>query len=262
MHDCLSEHQRKCVAALELLSDICSKYHITFYLLAGSTLGAVRHGGFIPWDDDIDVGLKRDEWYQLREILQKESLGEFTYIDDELDPTFPRLFGKILYDGKSCIDLFLIADWTTNKRSGRWHWKIRRLSVEAYKKTLHYKNPPRPGRVQHNELTYKIKKALKNGLYTLCALLFGRDAMVKLARKNETSFTNRNPDAYINLYSIYSMEKEMLERDWIDHTSLVTFEGKNYVTVGDTDAYLTHLYGDYMTPVDTSKRVAGHVETF
>ena len=134
--------------------------------------------------------------------------------------------------------------------------------MEAYKKTLHYKNPPRPGRVQHNELTYKNKKALKHGLYTLCALLFGRDAMVKLARKNETSFTNKNPNAYINLYSIYSMEKEMLERDWIDHTSLVTFEGKNYVTVGDTDAYLTHLYGDYMTPVDSSKRVAGHVETF
>ena len=41
-----------------------------------------------------------------------------------------------------------------------------------------------------------------------------------------------------------------------------SYKGKNYVTVGDTDAYLTHLYGDYMTPVDTSKRVAGHVETF
>lgn len=262
MHDYLTEHQRKCVAALEMLSEICSKHHITFYLLAGSTLGAVRHGGFIPWDDDIDVGLKREEWYQLREILKKEPLGEFTYIDDEVDPTFPRLFGKILYDGKSCIDLFLIADWTTNKRSGRWHWSIRRLSVEAYKKTLHYQNPPRPGRRGGKSLKYKIKKRFKHVIYKLCALLFGRNAMVKLARRNETSFTNKNPDAYINLYSVYSMKKEMLERDWIDHTSLVEFEGKKYVTVGDTDAYLTHLYGDYMTPVDSSKRVAGHVETF
>lgn len=262
MDNCLTEHQIKCVVALEKLSDICNRHHITFYLLAGSTLGAVRHGGFIPWDDDIDIGLKRDEWYQLREILRKEQLDEFSYIDDELDHNFPRLFGKILYKGKSCIDIFLIADWSTNKITGPLHWRIRRFAVEAYKKTLHYTSAVRPEISELQRLKMKIGKALKAPIYQVAMLFCDREDFVKLARKNETSFSNKNPDAYINLYSVYPMAKEMLKREWIDHTSFVWFEGKEYVTVGDTHAYLTHLYGNYMTPIAPQKREAAHSEVF
>lgn len=262
MHDYLTVHQKKCVEALEILNEVCKRHNITFYLIAGSTLGAVRHGGFIPWDDDIDIGLKRNDWYRLRKILHKEYLGKFTYIDDELNHDFPRLFGKILYRGKSCIDIFLIADWSTNRISGAFHWRIRRFAVEAYKKTLNYESAIRPEISNAKRFKMKITKAIKSPVYKLAVSLYSREDFVKLARKNETSFSNRNPDAYINLYSVYPMQKEMFKREWIDNTSLVQFEGKEYITVGDTHAYLTHLYGDYMTPIDPQKRGAVHNEIF
>lgn len=262
MHDYLTEHQIKCVAALEKLSEICNRNNITFYLLAGSTLGAVRHDGFIPWDDDIDVGLKRDEWYQLRKILQKEQLDEFIYVDDDMEHNFPRLFGKILYQGKSCIDIFLIADWSTNKIAGALHWRLRRFAVEAYKRALHYNSKVRPEISEAQRLKMKVTKLLKEPIYQIALLFCDREYFVRLARKNEMSFSRRNPDAYINLYSVYSMEKEMLKREWIDNISFVWFEGREYVTVGDTHAYLTHLYGDYMTPIASEKRQAAHNEVF
>ena len=56
---------------LDVIHKVCTENGLRYSLAYGTLIGAVRHKGFIPWDDDIDVGLKRDEWYQLREILQK-----------------------------------------------------------------------------------------------------------------------------------------------------------------------------------------------
>ena len=139
MHDYLNKHQRNAVEALENLKQICEESGIRFYLLAGSTLGAVRHKGMIPWDDDIDVGLLYEDWYRLRGILGSAlKQTKFEYIDDNIDKTYPRLFGKILYQGKGCIDLFLIAKWTENKLLGIVHWQIRRNSVIFYQYSIKY----------------------------------------------------------------------------------------------------------------------------
>ena len=61
------------------------------------------------------------------------------------------------------------------------------------------------------------------------------------------------------MYSIYSLEKELIKKEWLDNPSMVEFEGKLFPTVSDTDSYLKKLYGDdYMTPPPVDKRVSHH----
>ena len=292
MHQYLDEHQIKAVEALFELKRICDKHDIHFYLLAGTTLGAVRHEGMIPWDDDVDVGLLLDDLRKLQAVIADEldpSLG-FEYVSLETEPGFPRLFGKILYNRQSCVDLFLIAKWTTNDFSGAIHWNITRFCVESYYRSIGYAKPrvsknadvtgqPVSSSAQKDMLItrvlrklkriarkatkpYHIKKAIRTIIYKCCFFLKTED-YIRLARWNEDYFGRKGYDCYANLYSIYGMRKERIKKEWIENTSYVTFEGEQFMTVGDTDAYLRHLYGDYMQLPPEEKRVrARHAEVY
>lgn len=262
MRSRLNEHQRMAVEALENLKGICDKHHLTLYLLAGTTLGAVRHQGMIPWDDDIDVGLTYKDWYKLRAILPEELNSKFEYMDYDVKKDFPRLFGKILYNRRNCVDVFLIAKWTSNSVFGNLHWQIRRMAQECYKFSLNYTTPQRINLTKKDLAHIKKVRFMRKIIYKVVKPFFSREDYIRLAKWNESYYEKHPSDCYINLYSIYKMEKERIRAEWIENTSMVEFEGQIYTTVGDTDAYLTHLYGDYMTPPPVDKRQALHGERF
>ena len=250
------------VEALENLQEICDKHGLKLYLLAGTVLGAVRHKGMIPWDDDIDIGLKYEDWMTLRSVLTTELDSRFEYLDYENTPGFPRLFGKIVFQKQNCIDVFLIAKWTSNSFWGNVHWQIRRAAVEFYKFSLGYESPRKPNITERQIKHADRMKKIRHFIFVLTKPFCNTNSYIRLAKWNETYYERHPYDCYINLYSIYKMEKELIKKNWIENTSLVEFEGKTYTTVGDTDAYLTHLYGDYMTPPPVEQRVGSHSEEF
>lgn len=268
MHDYLDEHQVKAVEALFELKRICDKHSIRFYLLAGTTLGAVRHEGMIPWDDDIDVGFLLEDLRKLQTVLADELNPElgFEYVSPENEPGFPRLFGKILYNRQSCVDLFLIAKWTTNDFNGGLHWYITRFCVESYYSSVDYLRPDVPSCTAPVTPKVHLIKAAKKNLRILaykCCFFLKTNDYIRIARWNEEYFSRKGYDCYVNLYSIYGMKKERIKKEWIENTSYVTFEGRQFMTVGDTDAYLTHLYGNYMQLPPEEKRVkARHAEVY
>lgn len=73
-----------------------SPNNIKYFLLAGSCLGAVRHKGFIPWDDDIDIGIFNEDYDRFETVLIQELPKQFTWINAKTDNLYPRFFGKIL----------------------------------------------------------------------------------------------------------------------------------------------------------------------
>lgn len=73
-------HQMACVALLKCFDEIAKRHNIEYWIYGGSLLGAIRHGGFIPWDDDIDINIRRYEYDKLASILSKEfTEGKFFY---------------------------------------------------------------------------------------------------------------------------------------------------------------------------------------
>ena len=80
---------------LSSIGDFCSSRNIPYFLVAGSALGAVRHGDMIPWDDDIDIGMLRLDYERFKYELRINPLPNFFLQDRETEPKFPPPFIKI-----------------------------------------------------------------------------------------------------------------------------------------------------------------------
>lgn len=68
----MTEQQQRLLDILEWFHSFCVENGLRYYMIAGTLLGAIRHGGFIPWDDDIDVGMPRRDYERLREIASTQ----------------------------------------------------------------------------------------------------------------------------------------------------------------------------------------------
>lgn len=93
---------------VEVVDRICRKHGIKYFLIAGSLLGAIRHRGFIPWDDDIDIALFRDDYDKLERILPKELPSNMFMQTLATDPGYITPHIKIRLDGTAAIQDFAI----------------------------------------------------------------------------------------------------------------------------------------------------------
>ena len=116
----LIEHQ---AALYELLCEfdrICRKYDIRYSLFAGTLLGAVRHQGFIPWDDDADVIMLRDDYERFMMVSLEETQGTRFYIQREHSEHWPMFFSKMRLNGTACIEKYIPKDYLPDLLPLRW----------------------------------------------------------------------------------------------------------------------------------------------
>lgn len=98
--------RRQQLVMLEMVKEldrICKKHHIPYFLYGGTLLGAVRHNGFIPWDDDLDVGLMRKDYNRLMKVLQQELPSHIVLQTNDTDKNYFYFFAK-LRDTRSFLD--------------------------------------------------------------------------------------------------------------------------------------------------------------
>lgn len=81
---------------LVYIANICEQNNIRYYLMYGTLLGAVRHKGFIPWDDDIDISIPRKDYEKLKQILKNENNRIYTLVSWEHDKDYPYIFPKVI----------------------------------------------------------------------------------------------------------------------------------------------------------------------
>ena len=96
----LSSNELKAIHSLELealtvIDQICKKHSIKYTLIEGSLLGAIRHNGFIPWDDDVDIAMLRDDLEKFKLICKTELPSKYFYQDMSTDPEYLYLFDNV-----------------------------------------------------------------------------------------------------------------------------------------------------------------------
>lgn len=94
-------------AEMSILKDfvsVCEENNLKYFALAGTTLGALRHGGFIPWDDDIDVGLLREDYDKVLEIFKRDFSDKYTVVNGDEFSGYPLMTTRIIINGTKFVE--------------------------------------------------------------------------------------------------------------------------------------------------------------
>lgn len=245
----LRQHQLKAVEALKELDVICKENGIHYFLEAGSCLGAIRHKGFIPWDDDIDVDMDLANFNKFRKIIKEKKGLKYIWKHTDVDLNFPSLTGKFLDKEEPLITVFPLVKLSDNRLKAKTQWWIRKVISPVYQRKVHY----------------PLEKINMVQIFSLIvsgflSCFFSKRKVLEILRWNEQRYEHLDTEYSINIYSKYSMKRESIRNEWLKDFALTEFEGGQYPIIKNYHAYLTHLYGDYMTPPPQSQRNAEHLE--
>lgn len=227
------------------LDRICRKYSIPYFLYGGTLLGAVRHDGFIPWDDDLDVGLMRKDYLRLMKILPSELPSHMVLQTNETDRNYFYFFAKIR-DTRSFLDEGAY-DRAFSYRGifidifpfDKLHLPLQRLKLQSYAYTL-YRNG--------NGSEAALRKIRALTWFNRCVSFPVLRAISRLTDGKTLTY-----DFGIPFHLVYD------EKDIFPLTTHV-FEGVQLSVPGNSDHMLQSQFGDYMRLPADLDHVEHHVE--
>lgn len=257
----MNEFQRISFGILKDFDAFCKNNNIDYFIIGGTVLGAVRHQGFIPWDDDIDIGLLREDYNKLLKIIDKlpaPYIGEFP----EFSRDFHLNFGKI-YDSSTTV----MTDTPFKQRRGVW---IDVFPIDGVFKNKILRNI-------HFSLIFVVEKLIsaRRQLEHQCIKKKGWKKLILAFVGKSTRFLSLNSLTILMnfLLSIKSVEKSIyvgnlvgrwgrskevhLKKNILDFVFL-PFEGSTFPAPSNPDEYLKKLYGNYMKLPPVDKRNSGH----
>lgn len=252
-------HKLELQIALEIRR-ICEKHNIPYFLTAGTLLGAVRHGGFIPWDDDMDLGMLRENYERFLEVCPEELGEEYMLQTWDTDPNYPFSFAKIRLKGTHIVEGF--SEYTDPEKNGLFvdifpfdsvpdDPAQRKKQACAYffcKRLLWIKKG-----MGVNMKKGSIKQKLKYYGFRVIAGMLSYDGILKHYKKIQTRYNHLKTEKVVTDGS-YTYEKESLFRYWVTDLAQVSFEGDSFTSFREKEAYLAYFYGDYMKLPPVEKR--------
>ena len=258
----MTEFQEKLLQTFKAFALFCKENDLTYFAAYGTCLGAVRHHGFIPWDDDMDVYMMRDDYERLMEV-RKKLYGTIYKVSDMRDGDYPYMFGKFystdatIWEWKQFpfiigpwIDIFPIDEWDNSQESSDLY-DAYHLSEWNYRKSLSTQT--------WGEIVDDLIKCR------------GFNGIIKLVKKSvyspfkkhyfKTTISNLNKIISFNgpkLKAWTEVKSEEYEKEWFSQLVDVPFEDTTISIPVGYHEYLTHRYGDYMALPPVEKRVANH----
>lgn len=266
----MNELQNCQLELLKAFIKVCEKHNLTYFLVGGTCLGAVRHKGFIPWDDDIDVGLPREDYDKFIK-LQKEFEGTNFFIQTfETDKKYSYNYAKLRDSSTTYIENFYK---TTQFNHGVW---IDIFPIDGF--SLDDKEP-------YESFAKKVKWTWKQVRPIYCWNLrrkfslrtFFKDLGINIVALpfwffNINHWRNRHVDKVVKKipykdaklvgnYFGTNFKREAMPKEIYDGVSRLTFEGIEVNVPKDYDKYLSLLYHDYMKLPPLDQQVGHHINS-
>lgn len=257
----MNELQRCQMGLLKEFLRVCGTLGLRYYLVCGSALGAVKYGGFVPWDDDIDVALPREDY----EIFLREAPGllrEGMFLQNyRSDPAFPYLYSKLRDGNTTCIekntahlpihhgvgmDIFPLDGYPDRK----WAQLLLELKKKWYLHLLAAAFAP-PKSIR-SRLEYRVKRWL--GIHRRTQKMIARfDALLQ-------KYPAAGSPVWCN-HGGWQGKLEYAPREQYGTGAEASFEGLPVRVPEDFHSYLTQKYGDYMADPPEEKQNSHHKYT-
>ena len=247
---------------LKAFHHFCVENDINYSLAYGSLLGAVRHKGFIPWDDDIDICLLRKDYQKLEVLFPKLLLGKYTFISLKRDNKWIKPYG-IIYDSRTIeieeasncykgvgvgIDIFPIDPVCDSEIDFSKFQNKRKILVNALNvKYLKWR--------KERALIKNLSMVILKVFFSPFSVHFLSQKIDSLSRSFDIEKTNYLYHSSDTAISPFKRFPKSIFDSYID----VEFEGNLMKAMRGYDTYLSNIYGDYMTPPPVSKRVSTHI---
>lgn len=257
------------MAELEILLEfqrVCKQYNLKFYLCGGTMLGAIRHKGFIPWDDDIDVMMLRPDYEQLMTIVKEKNPFQkhLKLCSDELgnfDRPFAKLFNLNSYyfqpfeDEKEnnhiWVDIFPVDGLPSDMNEVK----------KIYQKAKLFRTPLLMCKAKWGTGTTRIKKYFKY-IFVPIVKLVGIDFWCAKVNSIAKKYKVEESD-YVGIitWGMYGAGERCLKTDFMKSVE-VGFEGHTFEAMSCWHEYLTGIYGDYMKLPPEEKRISHMIDAW
>lgn len=237
----VEQHQKILLELLLEFDRICRKHGIAYTLFAGTALGAVRHRGFIPWDDDADVVMLREDYDRFLDIAEKE-LGEQYFLQAEYSDHWPMGWSKLRKNNTTCLEKYFPRDPLTHQGIYIDIFPCDNASDNPLVRKLQFLSSRVLVAKSLYARGYETDSALKKVFMQCCRVLpaapFRAAAQLRHSRGSElvhTFFGGTRTD-----------KKSVFPRIWLEECADMLFEKHSFRVSVHYDALLSALYGDYM----------------
>lgn len=242
---------------MKYIHDLCEKHHINYYIIGGTALGAVRHGGFIPWDDDLDIAMTRENYDKFIEVCQKEMNEDDFYLQVGRRD-WPLYFSKLrlkgtLFDEKAAgeeiakecrgifIDIFPFDNASNIKLCRYWQYFCSRLLVAEAVGSRDYKT---------------------NSILKKMFILFSSRLKIKRVQdfiyRQITRYNNKETDYIGDFFDSSRLDDASWRKDIWNTPKKYKFEKIELYGPNDIVGYLEEYFGNYKDIPSVEKRKPLH----
>lgn len=237
---------------------ICDKHNIHYTPIGGTLLGTVRHKGFIPWDDDIDVGMLREEYNKFLEVAKNELRPEFFLQTYETDPNYPKAIARLCVNETRYVlrwekdadihqgvftDIFPYDNSPNNKLHQIYHkYMIKWLRYATYHKYSPYGKPT------------SIKGKIFSFIVSLPFTFHNKKSVRTLWDNIMQKYNSMSTEHVVRTGSSYPYEKVRVKRALMEEFVEMEFEDFKISVLKGYHEHLSDNYGDYMKLPPIEKR--------
>lgn len=248
----IKELQQKQIEIMDVIHDICEKHKINYYIIGGTALGAVRHGGFIPWDIDIDIAMFRKDYEMFKEVCKTSLSEKYKYVDWNVDENYYPPHALVVMKNTKLV-----------QKNDFLNPKLKRYGIfldifpldqapndfilQQKQKQLLIKY--RTQKERKMGITYEENKCIVRAIKKIVSILYSPIKMSKINERQEKAMKQYNDSEsqfWCSMASHYSYEKQCMPKEYYGKPTLIEFEGREYYAPEQIIEYLERIFGDYM----------------